>query len=48
MCEELIASVESWYRFCTQIYRGMNCLKKMLRPLSVKIAFVHRRDYFRN
>jgi hypothetical protein len=40
--------VESWYRFYTQIYLGMNCPKKMLRPLSVRMVFVHRGDYFRN
>src|ERR1700720_126565 len=48
MIARIVATVESWYRFCTQIYRGMNCPKKMLRPLSVIMVFVHRGDYFRN
>ena len=48
MIAPIVASVESWYHFCTPIYRGMNCPKKMLRPLPVIMVFVHRGDYFRN
>src|SRR5260370_13914927 len=31
----IVATVESWYGFCTQICRGMNCRRNMCRPLSV-------------
>jgi hypothetical protein len=48
MIVPIVANVESWYRFCTQICRGMNCLWNMSRALSVIMAFVHTEDYVRN
>jgi hypothetical protein len=44
----IVATVESWYRFCTQTCRGMNCLRNMSRAPSMIMAFVHREDYDRD
>jgi len=48
MIAVIVAIVESWYRFCTQICRGMNCSRNMSGALSVIMAFVHRKEYLRN
>jgi len=48
MIVPIAASVESSYRFFTQIYRGMNYPKNTFRPLPVTTAFAHTEDYLRN
>src|SRR5258706_12259045 len=48
MIAPIVATVESWQRFSTQICRGVNYLRNMSKALSVIMAFVYKRDYFRN